>query len=42
MSYILVLPAETDGEILCTDGDWLQVEILPKAIDLVCEDKLFA
>lgn len=37
-----VLPAETDGEILCTDGDWLQVEILPKAIDLVCDQALFA
>lgn len=37
-----VLPAETDGEILCTDGDWLQVEILPKAIDLVCDKALFA
>jgi diacylglycerol kinase (ATP) len=37
-----VLPAETDGEILCTDGDWLQVEILPKAIDLVCDETLFA
>jgi diacylglycerol kinase family enzyme len=37
-----VLPAETDGEILCTDGDWLQVEILPKAIDLVCDESLFA
>jgi YegS/Rv2252/BmrU family lipid kinase len=37
-----VLPAETDGEILCTDGDWLQVEILPRAIDLVCDEALFA
>jgi diacylglycerol kinase (ATP) len=37
-----VLPAETDGEILCTDGDWLQVEILPRAIDLVCDETLFA
>jgi diacylglycerol kinase (ATP) len=37
-----VLPAETDGEILCTDGDWLQVEILPQAIDLVCDETLFA
>jgi YegS/Rv2252/BmrU family lipid kinase len=37
-----VLPAETDGEILCTDGDWLQVEILPMAIDLVCDEALFA
>jgi YegS/Rv2252/BmrU family lipid kinase len=37
-----VLPAETDGEILCTDGDWLQMEMLPKAIDLVCDEALFA
>jgi len=37
-----VLPAETDGEILCTDGDWLQVEIFSKAVDLVCDEALFA
>jgi len=30
------LPAHADGETLCTDGDKLTIEILPRFIDIVC------
>ncbi|MCJ7622536.1 MAG: diacylglycerol kinase family lipid kinase [Anaerolineaceae bacterium] len=30
------LPAQTDGEILCVDGQQLMVEILPLAMDVIC------
>jgi diacylglycerol kinase (ATP) len=30
------LPAHTDGEILCIDGQHLEVELLPRRIDIVC------
>lgn len=31
-----VLPAQTDGEILCIDGNHLEIEILPKQLEVVC------
>jgi diacylglycerol kinase (ATP) len=31
------LPAHTDGEILCVDGDHLEVELLPRQIEVVCQ-----
>jgi diacylglycerol kinase (ATP) len=31
-----VLPAQTDGEILCTDGNQLEIEILPKQLEVIC------
>jgi YegS/Rv2252/BmrU family lipid kinase len=30
------LPAHTDGEILCVDGDHLEIELLPRQIEVVC------
>jgi diacylglycerol kinase (ATP) len=30
-----VLPAQTDGEILCTDGDHLRIEIVPGHLEIV-------
>ena len=32
-----ILPAHADGETLCTDGTELNVELLPKQIDFICE-----
>lgn len=29
------LPAQTDGEILCVDGDRLEIELLPQALEVV-------
>jgi YegS/Rv2252/BmrU family lipid kinase len=34
-----VLPAQTDGEILCVDGDRLEIEILPQQLDVVTRSK---
>jgi YegS/Rv2252/BmrU family lipid kinase len=34
-----VLPAQTDGEILCVDGNQLEIEILPQQIEVVCQSK---
>lgn len=31
------LPAETDGEIICIDGQHLEVELLPKHLEVVCQ-----
>ena len=31
------LPAHTDGEILCVDGDHLEIELLPRQIEVVCQ-----
>ena len=31
-----VLPAQTDGEILCTDGNLLEIEIHPKQLEVIC------
>jgi diacylglycerol kinase family enzyme len=30
-----VLPAQTDGEILCIDGRWLEIELLPRQLAIV-------
>lgn len=30
-----VLPAQTDGEILCVDGDRLEIELLPRQLEVV-------
>jgi len=30
------LPAHTDGEILCIDGRHLEIELLPRQIEIVC------
>ncbi|MFC2028797.1 diacylglycerol/lipid kinase family protein [Chloroflexota bacterium] len=30
------LPAQSDGEIICVDGDRLEIEILPRQIDVIC------
>ena len=32
-----VLPAHADGETLCTEGERLSLELLPRQIELVCE-----
>ena len=29
------LPAQTDGEIICTDGSHLEVELLPRQVDVI-------
>lgn len=29
------LPAQTDGEIICTDGERLEIELLPHAIEVI-------
>ncbi len=31
-----VLPAQTDGEILCVDGNHLEIELLPRQLEVVC------
>jgi diacylglycerol kinase (ATP) len=31
------LPAHTDGEILCVDGQRLEIELLPRQIEVVCQ-----
>ncbi len=33
-----VLPAHADGETLCTDGKRLEVELLPRQIEIVCQE----
>ncbi len=30
------LPAQTDGEILCVDGQRLEIELLPRQIEVIC------
>jgi len=32
-----VLPAHADGETLCTDGRRLELELLPRQIEVVCQ-----
>jgi len=32
-----ILPAHADGETLCTDGQWLEIELLPGQIDMVTQ-----
>jgi len=31
-----VLPAQTDGEILCVDGNQLEINIFPEQLEVVC------
>jgi len=31
------LPAHADGETLCTEGEQLSVEILPRQIEIICQ-----
>ena len=31
------LPAHADGETLCTEGEQLNVEILPRQIEIICQ-----
>lgn len=31
-----VLPAQTDGEILCIDGQRLEIEMLPRQLEVIC------
>ena len=31
------LPADTDGEIICVDGTRLEVEILPRQLEIICK-----
>jgi YegS/Rv2252/BmrU family lipid kinase len=31
------LPAQTDGEILCIDGQQLEIELLPRQIEVICQ-----
>jgi diacylglycerol kinase (ATP) len=31
------LPAQTDGEILCIDGQHLEIDLLPRQIEVVCQ-----
>ncbi len=31
------LPAHTDGEIICTDGKRLEIELLPRQLEVVCK-----
>ncbi len=30
------LPAQTDGEIICVDGTRLEVEVLPRQLEVIC------
>lgn len=31
------LPAQTDGEIICTDGSYLEIELLPLQLEIICQ-----
>ena len=31
------LPAQTDGEIICVDGTHLEVEVLPRQLEIICK-----
>jgi diacylglycerol kinase (ATP) len=31
------LPAQTDGEIICVDGDHLEVEVVPRQLEIICK-----
>ena len=34
-----VLPAHADGETLCTDGQRLELELLPRQIEIICQPR---
>ena len=31
------LPAQTDGEIICVDGNRLEIEVLPRELEIICK-----
>ncbi len=31
------LPADTDGEIICVDGDKLEIELIPRQLEIICQ-----
>jgi diacylglycerol kinase (ATP) len=33
------LPAQTDGEIICVNGSHLEVEVLPRQLEIMCKSK---
>ena len=33
------LPAQTDGEIICVDGNHLEVEMLPRELEIICKEQ---
>lgn len=33
------LPAQTDGEIICVDGSRLEVEVLPRQLEIICSQQ---
>jgi YegS/Rv2252/BmrU family lipid kinase len=33
------LPAQTDGEIICVDGSRLDVEVLPRQLEIICKTR---
>jgi diacylglycerol kinase family enzyme len=33
------LPAQSDGEIICVDGTRLEIELLPRQIEVVCPEE---
>jgi len=37
-----VLPAQTDGEILCVDGTRLDIQLLPRQVEVVCPKEVGA
>jgi diacylglycerol kinase family enzyme len=36
------LPAQSDGEIICVDGTRLDIELLPRQIEVVCPQEASA
>jgi YegS/Rv2252/BmrU family lipid kinase len=34
------LPAQTDGEIICVDGTHLEVEALPRQLEIICKEQV--
>lgn len=33
------LPAQTDGEIICVDGSRLEIEVLPRQLEIICSKR---
>jgi YegS/Rv2252/BmrU family lipid kinase len=34
------LPAQTDGEIICVDGTHLEIEVLPRQLEIICKKQV--
>jgi YegS/Rv2252/BmrU family lipid kinase len=34
------LPAQTDGEIICVDGTRLEIEVLPRQLEIICKKRV--